>query len=170
MKKLIALILSMTFVLALAGCGACTAKGKEELKEYLAKELEIQQSEIDYAGEYVDGEDVLVWFVFERNNRNQYISVSCQLKENNIYRINEVIKSNVYAMDIVHVVWNKHDVWLINNVNCKQIVQKNDADEIVSQIDIGADEFPYIIDINLFTNPAGGSKIMFLDSNDEEIR
>ena len=92
------------------------------------------------------------------------------MKDNQTYRIKEIVKPSIYAMDIVHSLWNNHDVYLINNSDCTQIVLKNNDDEVVSKIDIAAEELPYIIDINSFPDLVDGSKIMFLDTNDDEIR
>lgn len=95
-----------------------------------------------------------------------HFSVSCRVNKNQTYHINEIHKADEYTTDIVHSLWDTHDVYLINNLDCTKIVLKNGADEIVSQIDITADEFPYIFDLQSF----GNGKIMFMNSNGEEIR
>lgn len=165
-KKILATMLALTCLFGLFGCGATTAKDPEDMTAYLSKELDIEQSKIQYAGEYIDGEDALVWFVAEREYTNQYFSVSCRVNKNQTYHINEIHKADEYTTDIVHSLWDTHDVYLINNLDCTKIVLKNGADEIVSQIDITADEFPYIFDLQSF----GNGKIMFMNSNGEEIR
>ena len=166
MKKTFVTLLALTCLFGLIGCDATTAKDTEDLTAYLSKALDIEQSEIQYAGEYIDGEDALVWFVAEREYTHQYFSVPCGMNKNQTYLINKIIKADEYTRDIVHSLWNAHDIYLINNMNCTKIVLKNDAGEIVSQIDITADKFPYIFDLLSL----GNGKIMFIDSNGEEIR
>ena len=66
----------------------------------------------------------------------------------------------VYARDIVHIIWQAEDAFLINDPNCCTIVYSNGAGTVLSKTELSQDDLPYVF---LLKYPFGASKCDFLD-------
>lgn len=72
-----------------------------------------------------------------------------------------------YAQDIVHIVLDAEDIFLINNLSCQTIVYRNKFGDVISQTNILPNELPNIF----ILKPLGNESICdFLDERGNSIR
>ena len=93
-------------------------------------------------------------------------AMECKLLSNDRYLVKELYTPKIYSKNIVHVLWKAEDIFLINDTNCQTIINSNQEGEIISQIDILPDEYPYIFHLD---PPTGSSIWSFLDSQGNPI-
>lgn len=146
-----------------------TAGTREELIDMVRKELVIGRDDtatVTYAGEFVKENDALLWFIIQDAPSTYYRAVACELQSNNRYLFKEVLTPMTYSRDIVHVVWKAEDIFLINDTNCQTIISRDQSGDLLSQMRILPNEYPYIFRL---VPQAGESTWSFLDSHGNEI-
>lgn len=166
---LIAIIVSLTIGLLAIFNNLKIATNYQELIEIISKELQLEQNdetEIIYAGKYIEQDAVLVWFIIQNKTSAYYRAMECQLLSNARYLVKKIYYPMIYSDDIVHILWKSNDIFLINDPNCKTIEYQNQLGEVLSQVNIPPDKYPYIF---CLTSPAKDSKCSFLDSLGNQI-
>ncbi len=158
------IVLLLAAALFLFVFGGRRADTPEEVAALLQEEL--PQGEILFAGEFVKGEEALLWFHIQQDQSSLYRAVDCDLLRHG-YRVGEVLKPSSYTADIVHILWKGEDIWLINNPNCAFVVQENEAGEVLSETDLRfSSQYPHIYQHEI---PDGRSSTRFLDWEGNEI-
>jgi len=162
---LITLILSGLFVL-----GCKEVKTQDDIVKMLGKELQIGENSdtsISFVAEYEIGENSLLWFSVQSQHMTNYRVVECNKIANGKYQVKKTHKPMTYAQDIVHIVFDAEDIFLINNFSCQSIVYRNKSGDVISQTDILPNELPYIF----ILKPLGNESICdFLDERGNSIR
>ena len=142
------------------------AKTQEAVGEFPRKELELSQDAvITCAGEYTAGDHALLWFIIQNQDMTLYRAVDCRVLNNGSYWVKKIYKPREYTRDIVHVVWNARDVYLINDPNCGSIVYHTSYGE--EKTEFSADDLPYIF---VYSPPFGTTGCDFLDAAGSIIR
>ena len=168
-KSRIFLFAALLLVLALVLTAAIlsnrkTAKTPEDMIPLLRQELGLTKEDaaLSFAGEYTAEENVLLWFSMRGDYSVSYWAAECQLLKSGGYRLIKVSRPMVYARDIVHIIWQAEDAFLINDPNCRTIVYSNGAGTVLSKTELSPDDLPYVF---LLKYPFGASKCDFLDAD-----
>ena len=144
------------------------ASPDESLREKICNELELSADcTLHYIGAYTEDPNALLWFSIEGNYPHQYIAVECEWLSSGKYKFVDIFTPMTYSTDIVHVIWNAEDIFLVNNRDCASIVYKDQNGEIILQTNLTEHDFPYIFPHSPPTNPGITT---FLDSQGKEIR
>ena len=141
-------------------------KTQEAVGERLRKELDLPQDAVrTCAGEYTADDHVLLWFIIQDQDMTLYRAVDCRVLNNGSYWVKKIYKPSAYTRDIVHVVWNARDVYLVNDLNCGAIVYHTSYGE--EKTEFSADDIPYIF---VYSPPFGTTDGDFLDTAGNVIR
>ena len=146
------------------------ARNQDDLINIVRKEFHLEQNHsanITYLGKFSKEDDALLWFMVQDESLIYYRAVECNLLPKDRYFVEEVYIPKIYSKDIVSVLWNTESIYLINDINCKSIVERNQYGDIISQIDILPNEYPYIFH-NIINEKA--TNCSFLDSQGNDIK
>ena len=142
------------------------AKTQEAVGERLRKELDLPQDAVQTCvGEYTADDHVLLWFIIQDQDMTMYRTVDCRVLNNGSYWVKKIYEPSAYTRDIVHVVWNARDVYLINDPNCGSIVYHTSYGE--EKTEFSAEDLPYIF---AYSPPFGTTGCDFLDAAGSIIR
>lgn len=125
MKKVFAVVLSLTFLFVLSGCRS-TLTGPDELIEKAREEIPISDAEsidlqIVSSIEKEDG-NALIWFMSGNEYQaHYYLPMECILKDRDEYVFVRAGKPLDGGTDIAIYRWQGGYAFLVNNQNCKSI-------------------------------------------------
>ena len=134
----------------------------------LSKKLELpDESALIFAGEYVIDQDALLWFIVDGSYSERYVAVKCEKSNSGKYQFEEILSTMTYAKDIVHALMDGEDIFLVNNAYVKAIVYQDESGNVVKQIELSENNYPYVF---LLSQPVSPCKCSFIDANGQEIR
>ena len=140
----------------------------EALLNKIVRQLELPTDcTLSYLAGCAVGSDALMWFTVEGSYPDRYVAVRCEQTGSGKYRFEEILPTMTYAADIVHVLMDSHDIFLINDRQVKSIVYRDEAGDIVKRYVLNEQDYPYIF---LLSPPVSAVTCTFCDSNGEEIR
>ena len=163
-------VILLCILLAL-GLSACWNKGitREQLEEVVLQNFELTPEDsatITYAGEFSDREDVLIWFIIQKNSSTYYRAVECRTVSEDRYEVKNTFAPKMYAEDIASLFWKTELLFLINSPECRRIVVNDEEGNILSEIQLSEDDLPYLYQIVSFGQSSGTS---FLDAQGKEL-
>ena len=114
MKWRTAILLCILLVLGLSLCGE---KGitRDQLEEVVLQDFNLTPEDsatITYAGEFSDREDVLVWFIIQKNSFTHYRAIECRTVSEDRYEVKNILTPKMYAEDIASLFWKTELLWL----------------------------------------------------------
>lgn len=169
MKRKAAILLCILLAL---GLSACWNKGitRDQLKEVVLQNFNLTPEDsatITYAGEFSDREDVLVWFIIQKNSFTHYRAVECRTVSEDRYEVKDILAPKMYAEDIASLFWKTELLFLINSPECRRIVVDDQKGNILHEIQLSEDDLPYLYQIVSFGQSS--SSTSFLDAQGKEL-
>ena len=147
------------------------APTQEELDKLVAAELSYDReiSTLSYLTQQEKDDEVFVWYMLQSkavSDYRSYFVAKCTTLSGGKYQLKDIFTPQTYAKDILSVVWKTDYVLLVNNPNCRSIIQTDGARNIMKQIDLSSESYPY-----LYTDSSlpGGTITRFLDAEGKEI-
>ncbi len=145
MKKLITIVLLLTFVLSFAGCSS-TIKGTEELIEKAREELPVSNADtiaLKYAGLCGRDDKALIWFVSgNAYQAHYYLPIEFRVAGKDEYTFVQSYKPVERGMDIAVLEWKGGYSFIINNPNCVAVRITDDSGTHETAIEKSA--YPYV--------------------------
>ena len=140
------------------------AKPRGALIESVRQELaaDWQSEEVAFVGEGVYSGETVLWFTIETPEKTQYEAAVCRVLANGRYRLREIKTPSVYCADIVYFM----GVYLINNPDCRVIIEKDNASGWEIRTELSPEEVPYVYIIP----PVSSSTVGFYDAAGEEMQ
>ncbi|MBO1679826.1 hypothetical protein [Bittarella massiliensis (ex Durand et al. 2017)] len=145
--RLLALALALACSLSLAGCQK-TLKGTDALVEKARAEIPIadaENTEIRYAGQCVQGDDALLWFISgNAYQAHSYLPMECTVVGEEEYAFVRTYRPvERGGRDIVALQWKRGLALLVNDPRCTAI-RLSDG-ERARDFSIGERDYPYIL-------------------------
>lgn len=101
--------------------------------------------DISYLGEYIADGRSLRWFQVQAQGRTlSYKAVECQSLAGGWSLVKNIYDAKAYAPDIVHVLWQGNDIFLMNNPNCTSLVYKDTSGGVITTTEFPSTDLPYI--------------------------
>lgn len=168
MKRKAAILLCILLAL---GLSACWNKGitRDQLEEVVLQNFNLAPEDsatITYAGEFSDGEDVLVWFIIQKNAFTYYRAIDCRTVSEDRYEVKDILFPKIYAEDIASLLWKTELLFLINSPECRRIVVDDKKGNILYEIQLSEDDLPYLYQIVSFGQR---SRTSFLDAQGKAL-
>lgn len=110
---------------------------------------------ISYLGEYTSDGHALRWYIVQNQGHTlSYKAVDCQSLLGGWSYVKKIYDASTFAPDIVHVVWNGSDIYLMNNPDCVSLVYKNDSGQESTIMKFSSSNLPYIFPFQLVNGTA----------------
>lgn len=140
------------------------AKPREALIESVRQELaaDWKSCGVSFAAEGTYLGETVLWFTIETPENTQYRAAVCRRLANGRYRLREIKTPSVYCADIVYFM----GVYLINNPDCRVIIEKDNASGWEIRTELSPEEVPYVYIIP----PVSSSTVGFYDAAGEEMQ
>lgn len=123
--------------------GEVTQRIDEALEKKIRKAMYLPDSQVlTYAGEYSQEPYTLLWVCYEIDGMKNYEAVSCEQSATGELKFKDICHVTTYTADIFHTFWMGEDIYLVNNPNCKQII--NRSGDFRQEVPIDEDEYPYV--------------------------
>ena len=146
--------------------GEVTQRIDEALERKIRKALSLPESQVlTYAGEYSQESYTLLWVCYELGGRKNYAPVACEQNAAGDLKFQSVLDVMTYATDIVFAAWMGETIFLVNNPNCTQII--NRSGDISQRIEIDENEYPYVYRLLPVGNP---SVTLFADADGNDLQ
>lgn len=140
------------------------AKPREALIESVRQELaaDWKSCGVSFAAEGTYLSETVLWFTIETPENTQYRAAVCRRLDNGRYRLTKIETPSVYCADIVYFM----GVYLINNPDCRVIIEKDNASGWEIRTELSPEEVPYVYIIP----PVSSSTVGFYDAAGEEMQ
>ena len=140
------------------------AKPRETLIEQIHAQLQTdwQSEAVAFAAEGTYLGETVLWFTIETPENTQYRAAVCRRLDNGRYRLTKIETPSVYCADIVYFM----GVYLINNPDCRVIIEKDNASGWEIRTELSPEEVPYVYIIP----PVSSSTVGFYDAAGEEMQ
>lgn len=140
------------------------AKPRETLIEQIRAQLQTdwQSEAVAFAAEGTYLGETVLWFTIETPENTQYRAAVCRRLDNGRYRLTKIETPSVYCADIVYFM----GVYLINNPDCRVIIEKDNASGWEIRTELSPEEVPYVYIIP----PVSSSTVGFYDAAGEEMQ
>ena len=140
------------------------AKPREALIESVRQELaaDWKSCSVSFAAEGTYLGETVLWFTIETPENTQYRAAVCRRLDNGRYRLTKIETPSVYCADIVYFM----GVYLINNPDCRVIIEKDNASGWEIRTELSPEEVPYVYIIP----PVSSSTVGFYDAAGEEMQ
>ena len=140
------------------------AKPREALIESVRQELaaDWKSCGVSFAAEGTYLGETVLWFTIETPENTQYRAAVCRRLDNGRYRLTKIETPSVYCADIVYFM----GVYLINNPDCRVIIEKDNASGWEIRTELSPEEVPYVYIIP----PVSSSTVGFYDAAGEEMQ
>ncbi len=148
------------------------AATQEALDELIAEELSHRQNDstLTFLTQHEKEDEALFWYVMQSNIDSDYriyFVAKCKPLSRGRYQLKDIFTPQTYAKDILSIVWKSDYVLVINNPDCRSIVQTDNSGNVIKQIDLSAETYPYIY---YHDSPLSiETKTSFLDAAGNEI-
>ncbi len=166
------LVLTLLFAVYLYPNFQNIAGNQAELDALVAEELGHRQndSSLSYLTQHEKEDETLFWYVMQSNIDSDYRSyfvAKCKPLSGGKYQLQDIFTPKTYAKDILSIVWKTDYILVINNPDCRSIVQTDNNGNVIERIDLSAESYPYIYYHN---SPLSiETKTSFLDAEGKEI-
>lgn len=140
------------------------AKPRGTLIESVRQELaaDWKSCGVSFAAEGTYLGKTVLWFTIETPENTQYRAAVCRRLDNGRYRLTKIETPSVYCADIVYFM----GVYLINNPDCRVIIEKDNASGWEIRTELSPEEVPYVYIIP----PVSSSTVGFYDAAGEEMQ